>query len=101
MACRQLIQFPAIYRDGELLKCVNSIGVDCGEVRILGEKTEKAWDAANFNFKQVTGFFIAWHGIEYGSVSMTQSDFLLLCENACQPAEPFQIFDFEFEDIFE
>lgn len=83
MACRQLIQFPAKFRDGDLLPCTTDVLIDCSEAKILGEKTDKAWDAAHFKFERITGFFIAYKGIEYGATDWSQDDFLNACKNAC------------------
>lgn len=95
-----MILFPAIFRDGQLQSCTTDVFVDCEKVRIIGEKTEKAWDAVNEKFKCVTGFFISYKGIEYGSVEINQSDYFSLCMANCQEVD-FRLFedlfDFEFE----
>lgn len=100
MGCRQLIKFPVIFRDGQLQRCTTDIMVDCNEIKILGEKTEKAWDAVNEKFMCVTGFFISYKGIEYGSIDVNESDFFNLCQANC-PEQDFRLFedlfDFEFE----
>ena len=83
MKQQQGIQFPAIYADGELYSCAKDVYVDCGEVRIIGEKTEKAWDALHEKFMCVTGFFIGYKGIEYGSIDMTEDQYFAACQTAC------------------
>lgn len=88
MACKQLIQFPAIYRDGELLTCTQNFGIDCSTAKILGEKTEKAWDAVNFKFMDVTGFFLNFKGIEYGTIDINQAAYFALCVAACKENNP-------------
>lgn len=99
MACRQLIQFPAIYRDGQLLTCATDVFIDCSTTKINGEKTEKAWDAVNEKFMRVTGFFINYKGIEYGSIDVDQDAYFALCVAAC--GDEFRLhadeYDYEFE----
>lgn len=99
MACRQLILFPAIYRDGELLPCATEVFIDCSITKINGTKTERAWDAEHQIFSSITGFFISYKGIEYGSTEIDQDAYFVLAKAAC--GEDFQIFDFEFDFEFE
>lgn len=94
MGCRQLILFPAIFIDGQLQQCTDDVLVDCEKTHIIGEKTEKAWDAVKERFKHVTGFFISYKGLEYGSTAMNQSDFLAACQAACNEPVPVRIHDF-------
>lgn len=102
MACKQLIQFPAIYRDGELLTCTQNFAVDCSNVKILGEKTEKAWDPVSFKFMVVTGFFLDYKGIEYGTIDIDTAAFFALCKTACEGGNPeiFRIHVTQFSEEF-
>lgn len=92
MSCNNKILFPAIFVDGQLQQCTVDVFVDCDDTNILGEKTEKAWDAVHFKYKHVTGFFISYKGIEYGSTTMTQVEFVAACADCGHP--PVRIHDF-------
>lgn len=83
MACRQLINFPAIYQDGQLLSCATDVLIDGATTKVIGEKQEKAWDSVNWKFMTVTGFFISFNGIEYGSVDMNRTGYFTALREAC------------------
>lgn len=83
----RLILFPAIYKDGELLEKECDFKIDCSSVGVKGERRKKAWDPINWCFRMMHGFFIEFEGAEYGTLMMTQQDFLDVCNgvgNCCQ-----------------
>lgn len=83
MGHRALIEFPIIYKDGELLPCATLLFVDCTTAKIIGEKSERAWFPQEDRYKMVTGFFIDYEGIEYGTLEIHQYQFLEMCADEC------------------
>lgn len=82
----RLILFPAIYKGGELLENEFGFRIDCSSVNILGERGKQAWDPFCYRMRMMYGFFIEFEGIEYGTLNMTQQNFLDTCNgvgNCC------------------
>lgn len=82
MSARYIL-FPAIYIGGELQKNAVDIKVDCSKVTIEGEHRKQAWDPVYYVMRQMFGFFIEFDGIEYGTLKMTQQDFIDTCNGLC------------------
>ena len=101
MANKAFIHFPAIYKDGSLLQCVVDEFIDCGQLRVIGIKSEKAWDDVAFKHKVVTGLFIAYEGIEYGTIDIDQDELLARCKAACVNCSGFRLHTGEHSYEFE
>jgi hypothetical protein len=80
---KALIEFPIIYKDGELLPCPVLLFVDCNTAKVIGEKSERAWYPQENKYKMVTGFFIEFEGIEYGTINIHQWEYLQKCADEC------------------
>jgi len=75
----RLILFPAIYKDGELLEHDTDYKIDSSSVKIKGELRKKSWDPINWCFRMMFGLFIEYDGHEYGTLDMTEQEFIDLC----------------------
>lgn len=77
------ILFPAIYKGGELLEKEVDFKIDCSSVNIEGERRKQAWDPVYYRMRMMHGFFIEFEGVEYGTIKMTQQDFVDICNGLC------------------
>jgi hypothetical protein len=100
MESKQRIEFPAITEDGTLLDCVTMKMVDCNKTRPKGVKQVKTWDPIKIKFVMVTGFYIEFEGVEYGSIDMTEEEYLAKCREACLQSTEYRIHVTEFTKEF-
>lgn len=90
------------------LKPVWTVFINCKEAIIFGTHTRRMYDELKECYRDVEAFYIRYAGNEYGMLDMKLSDFLQLCKSGpvCRPSgqddcDPEQIFECQFEEIFE
>lgn len=86
-------------RDKEFCHSGSEVVVDYDSTVILGERDDwMIWDDHCKAYKVTKAFMINFQGIEYGTQKPVGSDFSC---NSCDPRNPFQIFEPQFEKEFE
>lgn len=91
--------FKYTIRDKEFCHGEKEVVVDYDSTVILGERDDwRVWDNYRKAYVVTKAFLINFQGIEYGTEKPVDSSFKC---SPCDPRNPFQIFEPQFEPIFE
>jgi hypothetical protein len=86
-----IVQFPAITKDGIILPEVCMVAVDCRKVKSKGETIKRVYDNSAWAYRRMTGYFIEYNGVEYGTISMCESELLNTCNGNICDEEMYQV----------
>lgn len=96
-----LIEFPYRTKDG-VLETKDCIAIlDTEFIHILGQLTKIVYNPVKIGPVKMTGLYLRHKGVEYGSLSISLSQFNAELSACNCPANAFKLFDFEFDFEFE
>jgi hypothetical protein len=78
-----LITFEYVSKDEQLQSIPKKLTLDPSKARVLGELHKTVYDTRRIGNRQIFAFFIEYNGVEYGSTSMTQTQFYELRTQKC------------------
>lgn len=101
MSRNRIIQFEYRTKDGVIQPNNSIISLSTEKIIINGQLTKKVFDPVKIRPVIMTGLFITYHNIEYGSITTNEQELLSILNNCYCVEDEFRIFDEVFEKEFE